>query len=195
MAKDKLKKYRHKRNLKITPEPVGKKKKSSAKPIFVIQKHDASNLHYDFRLEINGVLKSWAVTKGLSTDPKERRLAMATEDHPLDYANFEGFIPEDEYGGGTVIVWDTGRYKNLRADKADDDKNMQQSYEDGKIEVFLYGKKLTGGYALIKTGSDNRWMLIKMKGKHADARRNPVSTQPKSVKSGKTIKQIAKNNG
>lgn len=168
---------------------------ASDQPIFVIQKHDASNLHYDFRLEVKGMLKSWAVPKGPSTDPEEKRLAVQTEDHPLEYADFEGTIPEGEYGGGTVIVWDRGTYQNLRADKADDQASMDQSLKQGKIEIWLQGEKLQGGYALIRTGkADNeRWLLIKMKDEKADARRKPTSTQQKSIISGRTIEEIERN--
>jgi len=159
----------------------------------VIQKHDASNLHYDFRLEVEGVLKSWAVPKGPSTDPGEKRMAIPTEDHPLDYADFEGVIPEDEYGAGTVMVWDIGPYRNLRGAKENNKKSMKESHAEGKIEVWLEGKKITGGYALIKTskGKDERWLLIKMKDEKADARRNPISTEQKSAITNRTLEQIA----
>jgi DNA ligase D-like protein (predicted 3'-phosphoesterase) len=194
--KDSLKEYKEKRDFRRTGEPRGEGKgRSQEGPIFVIQKHDASSLHYDFRLEVDGVLKSWAVPKGPSTDPSEKRLAIPTEDHPLDYADFEGNIPEDEYGGGTVMVWDTGPYRNLRADKDEDDgrADMQASLEQGTVEVWLEGEKLQGGYALVRTGSgeDARWLLIKMDDDEADARRNPTSTQAASVKSGRTLDEIA----
>jgi DNA ligase D-like protein (predicted 3'-phosphoesterase) len=190
---DKLKAYQEKRDFGRSPEPQGDKGKQSDQPIFVIQKHDASNLHYDFRLEVEGVLKSWAVPKGPSTDPSEKRLAMPTEDHPLEYADFEGVIPEDEYGGGTVMVWDTGPYRNLRAEKEKDGASMTEALEDGKLEVWLEGEKLTGGYALIRTGhgDDARWLLIKMDDDEADARRKPVSTEPDSVLSGRSLEEIA----
>ncbi len=185
-------KYSRKRNFQRTPEPEGGKSGSSEKPLFVIQKHDASSLHYDFRLEMDGVLKSWAVPKGPSTDPREKRLAMPTEDHPLDYADFEGVIPEGDYGAGTVLVWDTGPYRNLRFEKKDDGRSMAESHKDGKIEVWLEGRKIKGGYALIRTGgNDDRWLLVKMDDDEADARRNPVSTEPTSVLSGRTMEQIA----
>jgi DNA ligase D-like protein (predicted 3'-phosphoesterase) len=187
---DFLTKYREKRDFRKTGEPPGEKKKSSAEPIFVIQKHDARRLHYDFRLEVDGVLKSWAVPKGVSTDPREKRLAVPTEDHPLEYGDFEGVIPEGEYGAGTVLIWDTGTYKNLRGEKKGDGGSMKKSLEDGKVEIWLEGKKIQGGYALIRTG-DDRWLLIKKKDEAADARRNPTSTEPKSVLSGRTLDEIA----
>jgi DNA ligase D-like protein (predicted 3'-phosphoesterase) len=189
---DKLRKYREKRDFRKTKEPSGGNKKPSKKPIFVIQMHDASNLHYDFRLEVEGVLKSWAVPKGPSTDPRVKRLAMPTEDHPMEYADFEGVIPEGEYGAGTVLLWDKGRYTNLREKKEGDKTSMEESLKDGKIEIYLKGKKLKGGYALIRTerGKGERWLLVKMKDKKADARRNPVNTEKKSVLSGRTLKEI-----
>lgn len=190
ISTDKLNEYKDKRDFDKTAEPDGKARKKM-KNRFVIQQHDASNMHFDFRIEIDGVLKSWAVPKGPSTDKKEKRLAMLTEDHPLDYAGFEGTIPEDEYGGGTVIVWDAGTYENLRDEK--EEKSMKESFGDGKIEVWLKGKKLTGGYVLINTGKDNkRWLLKKMDDDEADGRRKPVKTEPKSVLSGKTIMQMKK---
>lgn len=191
----KLAKYNNKRDFKKTKEPKGGRQ-NKFKKIFVIQKHDATNLHYDFRIEIDGVLVSWAVPKGPSTDPSEKRFAKRTEDHPLDYASFEGIIPKEEYGGGTVLIWDKGKYKNLRADKENDKANMKDSLKEGKIEIELKGKKLEGGYNLIRMGAkkDGNWLLIKSKDDKADARRNPVNTEPKSVKSGKTLKEIAKEN-
>jgi len=196
VKKDQLKTYRAKRDFRKTSEPPGRRKKSKGKPIFVIQKHDASRLHYDFRLEVDGVLKSWAVPKGPSTDPKEKRLAVPTEDHPLEYAEFEGTVPEDEYGAGTVMVWDTGTYWNLR-EREGRAVSMGKALRTGKVEVWLEGKKLSGGYALVRTGKKKgtRWLLIKMHDSAADRRRNPVNTQPKSVLSGRTLKQIQKEEG
>ena len=190
---DALRDYRDKRDFRRTSEPSGEESASHDRPIFTIQKHDASNLHYDFRLEVDGILKSWAVPKGPSTDPDVKRLALPTEDHPLAYADFEGIIPEDEYGGGTVIVWDTGPYRNLRAEKGDQTTSMTESLEDGLIEVWLEGEKLQGGYVLIRTGEgeDARWLLKKIDDDEADARRNPTSTEPKSVLSGRTLEEIA----
>lgn len=159
----------------------------------MIQKHDATHLHYDFRLAINGVLVSWAVPKGLSTDPRDKCLAIQTEDHPLDYINFEGVTPKGQYGGGTVLVWDTGKYRNLREKKAAGGKTLSQSLRDGLIEVRLKGKKLTGGYALkrIRDGKKPQWLIIKMRDEKADARRNPVNSQPDSVLTGRSLKEIA----
>ena len=193
-AKQRRGPYRNKRDFDITPEPAPAKSRSGNGRRFVVHKHDASRLHYDFRLEFDGALKSWAVPKGPSTDPREKRLAIRTEDHPLDYADFEGVIPEHEYGGGTVMVWDTGTYRNLRADKGARALDMSGSFRGGLIEVWLEGEKLQGGYALkrIEAGKKSRWLLIKMDDDEADARRNPTSTQNHSVKTGRTMHQIAK---
>lgn len=191
---DRLSTYRDKRNLSSSPEPGGGRS-GAGDPIFVIQEHDASTHHFDLRIEIDGVLKSWSVPKGPSTDPSERRLAIPTEDHPMDYADFEGVIPEDEYGGGAVLLWDRGPYRNLRREKEGDGASMTESFDDGKVEVWLEGSKVSGGYALIRTGSkdeaDARWLLIKMDDDEADARRNPTSTEPESVASGRDLGEIA----
>jgi DNA ligase D-like protein (predicted 3'-phosphoesterase) len=188
-----MKEYERKRDFDKTPEPKGSGRKGGGKPIFVIQKHDASTLHYDFRLEVDRVLKSWAVPKGPSTDPSEKRLALPTEDHPLDYAEFEGVIPKDQYGGGTVIVWDRGTWENV-TEKDGSVRPVAEAIEDGHLLVWLEGEKLSGGYALQRTGKgdDARWLLVKMDDDKADARRNPVSTEPKSVKSGRTIEEVAR---
>lgn len=163
-------------------------------PLFVVQKHDARQLHYDFRLEIDGVLKSWAIPKGPSNNPRIKRLAVPTDDHPLGYADFEGVIPEGEYGAGTVMVWDLGTYKNI---KRKDGKivPMKQCYKNGQIEVFLDGEKLYGGYALIRTirSKDETpyWLFIKMRDEHTDARHKPLAREQESVLTGRTLKQIA----
>lgn len=191
--------YEKKRDFEATPEPrPGKKNARDGAPIFVIQEHDASSRHWDLRLQIDGALVSWAVPKGPSTDPSDKRLAVRTEDHPLEYADFEGVIPEGEYGGGTVIVWDRGEYRNLRADKDDgrdgDGTDMKEALHEGQLEVWLDGEKIRGGYALVhaKLGGDERaWLLVKMKDDEADARRNPTSTEPRSVLSGRTVEQVA----
>jgi DNA ligase D-like protein (predicted 3'-phosphoesterase) len=193
--KDPLAEYREKREFGKTPEPAGKKESRQTGPgrIFVIQKHAASTLHYDFRLEVGGVLKSWALPKGPSTNPREKRMAIATEDHPLDYADFEGIIPRGEYGAGTVMVWDTGPYRNIRAEKEEEKTSMEESLAEGKVEVWLEGRKIRGGYALVRTGRGKKeqWLLIKMKDEEADARRNPTRTQPQSAVSGRTLKEIS----
>lgn len=194
------KEYGRKRNFSRTPEPRAESGEASGKStdesIFVIQKHDASSLHYDFRIEVDGTLKSWAVPKGPSTDPREKRLAIPTEDHPLDYADFEGVIPEDQYGGGTVLVWDRGAYENI-TEKDDGVVPMSKALEQGHALIKLHGKKVSGGYALQRTskGENTRWLLVKMDDDEADARRNPVSTEPKSVLSGRTIEEIAEEEG
>ncbi len=182
--------YKRKRDFDKTPEPDNGDAQldwASERPIFVIQKHAATSLHYDFRIEVDGTLKSWAVPKGPSTNPGDKRLAMPTEDHPLTYANFEGVIPADEYGGGTVMIWDRGSYQNLK-----DDKSVAAQLDEGHVTIYLKGEKIYGGYALIRTdsGDDARWLLIKMDDNEADARRNPTSTENKSVASDRTLDQI-----
>lgn len=188
---DRLKPYERKRDLRKTPEPPGGDSANSDEPTFVIQKHDAQNLHYDFRLEVDGVLASWAVPKGPSTDPGVKRLAIHVEDHPLAYAEFEGIIPEGMYGAGTVLVWDRGCYRNLMAEK-DEPLSMEEAIDEGHVEVWLEGQKLKGGYTLVqmKGRGGNQWLLIKMKDEEADARRNPVSTEPNSVVSGASLEEI-----
>jgi DNA ligase D-like protein (predicted 3'-phosphoesterase) len=194
--KDGLRLYRDKRDFRRTREPSGGTKQPARRPIFVIQKHDASHLHYDFRLQIGRVLKSWAVPKGPSTDPREKRLAVQTEDHPLEYADFEGTIPEGEYGGGTVMVWDAGWYRNLKVDATGRERtSMLKAWNGGHLAVWLVGRKLRGGYALTRFRRERgkaQWLLVKIDDEAADARRNPVSSQPKSVLSARTLRQIAK---
>jgi len=189
--KNPLTQYKKRRDLKKSGEPKAKVV-TSGKNLFVIQKHAATRLHYDFRVAIDGLLVSWAVPKGPSTDPKQKRLAVRTDDHPKSYAKFEGIIPEGHYGAGTVMVWDIGKYKNI---KKKDGKlvPMKQCLKNGQIEIWLEGQKLQGGYALIKMKHrKDLWLLIKMNDEHADARRNPVNTQNKSVLTGRTMNQIKK---
>lgn len=161
---EKLARYHKKRNFNKTSEPKGKIISSDI-PVFVVQKHDATTLHYDFRLEIDGVLKSWAIPKGPSNDPRDKRLAIPTEDHPMEYKDFEGVIPEGEYGAGTVEIWDHGTYENLLIDRP-----ISKSYNSGKIEIKLHGKKLKGNYTLFEMksaktekGKPKPWLLIKMR--------------------------------
>lgn len=196
---NKLNTYRDKRDFRKSPEPSGGVRKSAPKlkrdgnPIFVVQQHAARSMHWDFRIEVGDVLRSWAIPKGPSTDPKEKRLAVATEDHPLDYADFEGRIAKDAYGAGTVIVWDAGPYRNL-TEGEDGPVPIDAAIDQGHAEIWLEGKKLRGGYALVHSrlgGDDRNWLLVKMKDAGADARRKPVRTEPQSVLSGRTIEQVA----
>jgi bifunctional non-homologous end joining protein LigD len=187
----KLSKYKGKRNFANTPEPTGGKS-SENKLRFVVQKHDASRLHYDFRLEMEGVLKSWAVPKGPSTDPKIKRLAVMVEDHPHDYRDFEGIIPRG-YGAGTVMVWDEGYYgpaKGAFKDKKAQDRELRRELQAGLLEITLDGKKLKGKYALVKTRGrgENGWLLIKMNDEYASS--EDITLKDKSVKSGKTLAQV-----
>ena len=190
----KLAAYKKKRSFNKTPEPTGGKADSDTLR-FVIQKHAASHLHYDFRLEMKSVLKSWAVPKGPSTDPSVKRLAMMVEDHPYDYRNFEGIIPKGQYGGGTVIVWDEGTYvpaESNGADKAAMEKDLLRQLHKGKISFILKGKKLKGEYTLVKSSyqGENSWLLMKAKDKYA--KETDITKKDRSVISGKTISQVEK---
>src|ERR1044072_7190538 len=158
-----LAEYKKKRRFNVTPEPGPKEKHTKTGRIFVVQKHRATQLHYDFRLEADGVLKSWAVPKGPSLDPTVRRLAMQVEDHPVDYADFEGVIPEGEYGGGTVMVWDYGVYA------PEDVKKGSEGLKKGDLTFVLLGKKLKGSCVLVRTGGagGRQWLLIKHKDEYA----------------------------
>jgi bifunctional non-homologous end joining protein LigD len=190
-----LEKYRQKRNFNVTAEPSGPASPSaSAKGplLYVIQKHRATQLHYDFRLELHGVLLSWAIPKGPSLDPAVKRLAMQVEDHPLEYGSFEGVIPEGEYGGGTVMLWDTGTWTPETADP-------QASLQKGDFKFSLAGKKLRGSWALIRTkgfGSraDKSWLLIKHRDKYA-SKKDITADAPRSVLSHKFLADIAREGG
>lgn len=191
--KQKLARYREKRNFRTTSEPEGGSQRAATcdgELRFVVQMHDARQLHYDFRLEAGGVLKSWAVPKGPSTDPREKRLATPTEDHPLDYENFEGVIARGEYGAGTVLVWDEGTYHNITQNKGED-VPIETALENGHLKFWLDGHKLRGGFALTKLGNRGDWLLVKTRDDEADARRNPVRTETRSVKTGRTLEDIA----
>lgn len=190
MVEDKLGKYKEKRNFKETPEPFTGKKAKSEMPRFVVQKHNASRLHYDLRLEVDGVLKSWAVPKGPSIDYTQKRLAVPTEDHPLDYLDFEGTIPEGNYGAGTVIVWDTGTYRNLK-ERDGQEIPMEKTIEDGHVEFMLDGHKLKGAYALIHTGQKGRkfWLFFKMKDLRHETN-DILKDRPESVLTGRTLEDI-----
>jgi bifunctional non-homologous end joining protein LigD len=182
-----LDEYRRKRDFKGTPEPAGRtrSRKPKSAPIFVVQKHAASRLHYDFRLEIGGVLVSWAIPKGPSMSSKDRRLAMPTEDHPLEYADFEGIIPEGHYGAGTVMVWDGGIYE------VEGDVPAAEQLAQGELKFTLYGEKLQGGFVLIRSGQ--RWFLIKRRDEHAKPSWN-IERLDRSALSGRTLEEIAGKN-
>lgn len=190
---DLLKKYRQMRDFGDTPEPSGGKPKKRKLPIFVIQKHRASHLHYDFRLEMEGVLKSWAVPKGPSYDPTVRRLAMMTEDHPYDYASFEGVIPAGNYGAGNVIIWDEGEWEFI--EPGDDPVAALKS---GKLTFRMYGKKMFGEWALVRIGgrskksSDkgNEWLLLKHRDQFANADVDVTELAPRSVVSNKLVEEM-----
>src|SRR4051812_43964656 len=179
--------YKKKRNFKDTAEPAGKKTSSKKELLFVVQKHDASRLHYDFRLELDGVLKSWAIPKGPSMNPGDKRLSVETEDHPLEYGDFEGVIPQGEYGGGAVVVWDRGEWIP--------EGDPHRGYEKGHLTFELVGSKLHGGFHLVRTrgygqGKSKRatsWLLIKRNDAAADRTSHIVEEQPNSVQSGRTI--------
>lgn len=161
-----LKEYQEKRQFTKTPEPKAASKESAHKePVFVIQKHDASRLHFDFRLEAGGVLKSWAVPKGPSMNPKDKRLAVQVEDHPLAYANFEGTIPEGNYGAGTVEIWDSGTYTYIEKYRS-----VEEAIEHGILEFKLHGQKLKGLFTLVRTdmdGKEKNWLLMKKEDAYA----------------------------
>src|SRR5690242_13161625 len=186
--------YKEKRNFKVTPEPAGapqKKKSESPKLQYVIQKHRGTSLHYDFRLEHNGVLLSWAVPKGPSLDPSVKRLAMHVEDHPLEYGGFEGVIPEGEYGGGTVMVWDNGEW-------IPESPDVEAALKKGDLKFTLRGKKLHGSWVLVRTrgygGGDRSWLLIKHRDEFA-SQEDILATQPRSVLSKNLLADIARING
>ncbi len=167
-----LKQYDKKRNFKATPEPTGKNKtkKERAPLIFVVQRHKASRLHYDFRIEMEGVLKSWAVPKGPSLNPSDKRLAMMVEDHPYDYKDFEGEIPAGNYGAGIVEIWDNGTVTDIAGnDRDDSEKNLLEGLQSGNLKLKLKGRKLKGEFALVKLkkAEDNSWLLIKHRDKYS----------------------------
>src|SRR5262245_12886044 len=171
-----LTEYQKKRDFRKTPEPRGKKRvQTHGELAFVVQKHDASHLHYDFRLELDGVLKSWAVPKGPSMNPAQKRLAMQVEDHPYDYKSFEGKIPEGNYGAGTVMVWDEGTYlptEGNRNNKVKAEDELLRELKNGKIKFILDGEKLRGAFALVKSSyrGQRSWLLMKMKDEFATSR-------------------------
>jgi bifunctional non-homologous end joining protein LigD len=216
---DTLEEYRSKRHFDRTVEPGGDSEPRDAepaggpepeegseggrtpRPIFVVQKHDASRLHYDFRLELGGVLKSWAIPKGPSLDPTDKRLAVMVEDHPLDYAGFEGGIPEGEYGGGTVMLWDSGWWEPdaawMEEVKSGGKKGPISSPEEalakGELKFTIHGRKLMGSWALVKTRwqGENNWLLMKHRDDAARPGSNIEQEAPDSVLTGRNLEQIA----
>ncbi|GAB3407799.1 DNA polymerase ligase N-terminal domain-containing protein [Flindersiella endophytica] len=198
MAKHKqgdLTDYKHKRDFRRTGEPkgTGSRGREHKQPRFVVQRHDASSLHFDFRLEVDGVLKSWAIPKGPSPDPREKRLATPTEDHPMDYAGYEGVIPEGEYGAGSVIVWDTGTYENLSEHKGDE-LPVDDALEQGHVKVRLHGEKLHGAYALTRFREERgkaQWLLVKVDDEGANRKDKPTVSRPESALTGRTNEDVA----
>ncbi|MEV8566243.1 DNA polymerase ligase N-terminal domain-containing protein [Streptomyces sp. NPDC051322] len=210
---DALRAYRDKRHFDTTSEPRGQNGGGADELSFVVQIHDARRMHFDFRLEVDGVLKSWAVPKGPSTDPRDKRLAVPTEDHPLEYREFEGVIPQGEYGGGTVIVWDEGTYRSLSHDRRGRPVPFGESLERGHATFRLHGTKLQGEYALTRfhggggdgSGEPEAWLLIKARGKKEKngktqhtgqsggkgaAHGSPDPWRARSVRSGRTLQQV-----
>src|SRR5262245_7212014 len=182
-----LEEYKRKRKFNETPEPPGEVKKKRGNS-FVIQKHHASRLHYDFRLEMEGVLRSWAIPKGPSFNPSEKRLAMLTEDHPIDYGDFEGVIPAGNYGAGKVIIWDHGTYEMV------DPETAEKGWKKGKFHIILKGKKLKGEWVLVRGSREPRqWIFFKIRDPHASADVDITKDRPESVASGKLVDEIGEN--
>ena len=190
-----LEKYQKKRNFRVSPEPAGESRTHSVSGQslrYVVQKHRASQLHYDFRLEYNGVLLSWAIPKGPSLDPAVKRLAMQVEDHPVEYGDFEGVIPEGEYGGGTVMVWDSGEW-------IPESRDVAAALQKGDLKFTLLGKKLRGSWVLVRTRgfgrkSDKSWLLIKHRDKFA-SQKDVAAEEPRSVLTNRLLAEIARENG
>jgi bifunctional non-homologous end joining protein LigD len=182
-----LTEYKKKRKFDKTPEPGPETKKTKTGRMFVIQKHRATALHYDFRLEADGVLKSWAVPKGPSLDPKVKRLAMQVEDHPVDYAKFEGVIPEGEYGGGTVMVWDYGTYK------PEETTNVSEALRKGELKFSLNGRKLKGSWVLVRT-RDRQWLLLKHRDYYT-TEEDVTELAPVSILTRRSLAEIAEDEG
>ncbi|MBX9790890.1 MAG: non-homologous end-joining DNA ligase [Pirellulales bacterium] len=184
-----LSEYRRKRDFRVTPEPRGVKAAGTKRARFVVQKHAASHLHYDFRLELDGVLKSWAVPKGPSLDPAEKRLSVQVEDHPLEYVDFEGVIPEGEYGGGTVMLWDRGFWKPTT--------DPRELYTKGSLKFVLLGEKLKGAWMLVRRGGrraaagERVWFLFKERDEFARSGESITETRPLSVATGRDLEEIA----
>jgi bifunctional non-homologous end joining protein LigD len=189
-----LAEYNRRRRFDVTPEPAGRRsggrRAAGRRPQFVVQKHRAGHLHYDFRLEHRGVMLSWAVPKGPSLDPAVKRLAMETEPHPLDYNEFEGVIPEGEYGGGTVMIWDHGVWAPVAGDRLGDEREVDRQLAKGELKFVLLGKKLAGSWVLVRTRS-RQWLLIKHRDQWASAD-DITLTRPRSVVSRRSLAAIAR---
>ncbi len=207
-TREQLKEYRRKRDFVRTPEPDGAAPVAGqGRPVrtraprprrkrlrFIVQKHAASHLHYDFRLELDGVLKSWAVPKGPSLDPSVKRLAMEVEDHPIEYGRFEGIIPGGEYGGGTVMLWDRGTYRPETPVRGRDPQELlREGYERGDLKFFLNGERLKGGFVLVRMKRPGRpqWLLIKHRDEFAESGSDVTRDETTSVKSARTMEEIA----
>jgi DNA ligase D-like protein (predicted 3'-phosphoesterase) len=195
-----LRDYHHKRDFGRTGEPRGQASGTDAEPRFVVQIHDASTMHFDFRLQVGDVLKSWSVPKGPSDDPHDKRLAVPTEDHPLEYEEFEGVIPEGEYGGGTVIVWDHGVYEPLSHDRKGRSVDFEEYLEHGHARFRLKGSKLHGEYALTRFRGEQdegreAWLLVKAGGAGSGGHGTPDPRRARSVTSGRTLAQVAADDG
>ena len=189
----KLAEYRRKRDFSRTREPKGGTRKRPSRLAYVIQKHAASSLHYDLRLELDGVMKSWAVPKGPSLDPAVKRLAIHVEDHPIEYNQFEGTIPAGEYGGGTVMIWDYGTYTAV-GEAEDSEAALRAGYRKGEFKFVVKGKRLKGSWVLVRTkgrGERGQWLLIKHRDEAADPDTDPTEAYQTSARSGRTMDGIA----
>jgi bifunctional non-homologous end joining protein LigD len=190
-----LAEYRRKRDFARTAEPRGGRRKAAARMAYVIQKHAASHLHFDLRLELDGVMKSWAVPKGPSLDPAVKRLAMQVEDHPIEYNAFEGVIPQGEYGGGTVMIWDRGTYQYGGEDAPDPVAALREGYTRGDFKFVLHGKRLKGSWVLVRTRRGDprkpQWLLIKHRDEFAEPGTEVVQEYLASAATGRTMEEIA----
>ena len=187
---ERLRDYHGKRNFGRTGEPEGRDGPAGREPRFVVQIHDASTMHFDFRLQVGDVLKSWSIPKGPSDLPKDKRLAVPTEDHPLEYEEFEGVIPAGEYGGGTVIVWDHGTYEPLSHDRRGDPVDFAESLERGHATFRLHGTKLRGEYALTRF-RENNWLLVRTAKGPSRGHGTPDPRRARSARTGRTLAQVA----
>ncbi|MFI2645473.1 DNA polymerase ligase N-terminal domain-containing protein [Streptomyces sp. NPDC018610] len=199
-ADERLRQYRGKRDFGRTREPSGQRAPDGAEPRFVVQIHDARRMHFDFRLQVGDVLRSWSVPKGPSGDPHDKRLAVPTEDHPLEYEHFEGVIPKGEYGGGTVIVWDRGTYEPLSHDRRGRPVGFAESLERGHATFRLHGAKLHGEYALTRFrdgrgGEEEAWLLVRKGPGRAGGHDAPDPRRARSVRTGRTLAQVAAEGG